>query len=58
MTTTGHGGARPGAGRKPVDPGRATQAVHIRLTQAQRDELARRGGPQAVRDWLDKPAKK
>lgn len=46
-----HGGTRPGAGRKPVDP---TIPVTIRLTPEQREVLRQRGVARWLRPLLDK----
>lgn len=44
------GGARAGSGRPVTNP---TKSVSTRLNQPQRDELKRRGGAAAIKDWLD-----
>lgn len=49
------GGARPGAGRKPKVAGApAIDAVTIKMSAAQKEKLARLGGPPWVRDKIDK----
>lgn len=48
------GGAGRGQGRKPLEEGQATVPVPIRMTPSQRDKLGRLGGPQWVRDRIDK----
>lgn len=54
---TGRGGPGRGQGRKSLysEP---MQNVTISLTDAHRDTIQKLGGVQAVRDWLDKQAKK
>jgi hypothetical protein len=43
-----------GRGRPPKAPGEAASVkFDLRLTPAQRDEIVRRGGAEAVRAWLD-----
>jgi hypothetical protein len=49
-----HGGARPGAGRKPLAEGQETQIVSIRLTKAQRDKLDALGGAAWLRERIDR----
>lgn len=44
------GGARTGSGRPVSEP---TKSVSTRLNQLQREELKRRGGAVAIKDWLD-----
>jgi len=44
------GGARAGSGRPVTNP---TKSVSTRLNQLQCDELKRRGGAAAIKDWLD-----
>lgn len=51
---TKRGGAREGAGRKPLDPEGVTVPVTIRMTGRQRDKLARLGGPKWVRERIDR----
>lgn len=51
---TKRGGAREGAGRKPLDPEGATVPVTIRMTGDQRDKLARLGGAKWVRERIDR----
>jgi hypothetical protein len=41
-------------GRPAIDPDRATLPIAIRLTTAQREKLAKLGGPPWVRDKIDK----
>lgn len=49
------GGARPGAGRKPKVAGApATQAVSIKMSEAQKEKLQRLGGAPWVREKIDK----
>lgn len=43
-----------GPGRPALDPAHDTVPVTIRMTPPQRDKLARLGGPQWVRDRIDK----
>lgn len=50
----GRGGAGRGQGRKPLKEGEVSVSVPIRMTSSQRDKLARLGGPQWVRDRIDK----
>jgi hypothetical protein len=50
----GHGGHRPGAGRKPLDPTEPTMPVQVRLTASQREKLKRLGGPAWIRCKIDK----
>lgn len=42
-----------GRGRPPKDPSERVQSVSMRLTEAQRAKLARMGGSEAVRAWID-----
>lgn len=42
-----------GRGRPPKDPAERVQSVSMRLTEAQRAKLARMGGSEAVRAWID-----
>ncbi|RYE02126.1 MAG: hypothetical protein EOP50_00770 [Sphingobacteriales bacterium] len=51
---TGRGGPGRGQGRKPLKEGEESVAVPIRMTTGQRDKLARLGGPQWIRDRIDK----
>ena len=53
-TTPKRGGAGRGQGRKPLQPGQETVTVTIRMTQPQKDKLARLGGPLWVRAKVDK----
>jgi hypothetical protein len=49
------GGARPGAGRKPQVAGApATAPVTIKLSDAQKEKLARLGGAPWIREHIDK----
>lgn len=48
------GGPGRGQGRKPVAEGQQTVTVSLRMTEAQRDKLARLGGAQWVRQRIDK----
>lgn len=52
-TKSGHGGARTGAGRKPLNPGEPLKPVAVRLTGAQREKLKRLGGSPWVRNKID-----
>ena len=45
------GGARQGSGRP--QSAHPTKPFNVRLTEAQREELQRRGGSGAIKDWLD-----
>jgi len=56
MTTpkTPRGGAGRGQGRKPLNENAATVGVSIKMTTEQREKLVRLGGPQWVRDRIDK----
>ena len=47
-----------GQGRKPLVEGMETVPVNIRMTTAQRDKLARLGGPKWVRDKIDRAKEK
>ena len=49
---TGHGGARPGAGRPSAGADKMAPTT-IRLTAAQRDKLARLGGADFIRRAID-----
>lgn len=49
-----HGGARPGAGRKPLAEGQETQIVSVRLTSAQREKLDALGGAAWIRERIDR----
>lgn len=48
------GGPNRNQGRKPVKAGEETITVSLRMTQAQRDKLARLGGAKWVRNRIDK----
>ncbi|MEW6705026.1 MAG: hypothetical protein AB1430_09265 [Pseudomonadota bacterium] len=48
------GGAGRGQGRKPLQEGEQTLPVTIKMTESQKDKLVRLGGPQWVRDRIDK----
>jgi hypothetical protein len=48
------GGPGRGQGRKALDPTSPTVIVPIRMTQAQKDKMHRLGGPQWVRERIDK----
>lgn len=48
------GGARPGAGRKPLVAGSPAVPVMIKMTEEQKAKLKRLGGPPWVRDKIDK----
>ena len=52
MTTIGGPGR--GQGRKPVKEGEVTVTMCLRMTQGQRDKLARLGGAEWVRQRVDK----
>lgn len=56
MTSTlkGQGGPGRGQGRKPLPEGEATVPVMIRMKPDQKKKLQRLGGPQWVRDRIDK----
>jgi hypothetical protein len=47
------GGARPGAGRKPLAAGEETVTYTVRLTVAQRDKLEALGGAAWLRKRID-----
>jgi hypothetical protein len=49
-----NGGARPGAGRKPLQTGVATLPVMIKMTEPQKEKLQRLGGAPWVRDKIDR----
>ena len=49
-----HGGARKGAGRQPLSPGRAT--IRARVTLPQRERFLALGGSAWLRRMLDKSA--
>ena len=51
---TTHGGAGRGQGRKPLVEGETTVPVTIRMTAPQKEKLGRLGGPQWVRDRIDR----
>jgi hypothetical protein len=55
MTTakSKHGGARKGAGRKPLEPGVKTVPVVVRVTELQKAKLTRLGGPRWIRARID-----
>lgn len=53
-TPKGRGGPGRGQGRKPLKEGQETVVIPIRMTAEQRDKLARLGGPQWIRDRIDK----
>ena len=60
MEKGGRGGAGRGQGRKPVKQGEETVTLSLRVTAAQRENLARLGGAEWVRERIDKakePAK-
>ncbi len=50
----GRGGYRPGSGRKRKETSDAMLPVSIKLTEPQKDKLARLGGAPWVRDRIDK----
>mgnify|MGYP003472420779 CR=1 FL=1 len=52
--TEKRGGPGRGQGRPPVKAGEETVTVSLRMTQAQRDKLARLGGAEWVRQRIDK----
>ncbi len=49
-----HGGARPGAGRKPLAEGQETETYTLRITQAQREKLDALGGAAWLRERIDR----
>lgn len=49
-----HGGARPGAGRKPIAEGETSVIVPIRMTPAQKEKFQRLGGATWVRERIDR----
>jgi hypothetical protein len=51
---TGRGGSGRGQGRKPLKAGVATVPVTIKMTEDQREKLARLGGAAWVRDRIDR----
>lgn len=53
MTAT-RGGPGRGQGRKPVKQGEETVTISLRVTEAQREKLARLGGAEWVRSRIDK----
>lgn len=53
-TPSGRGGARPGSGRKPKEVSEAMLPVSIKMTEEQKDKLAKLGGAPWVRDRIDK----
>ena len=55
MTT--RGGPGRGQGRKPVAEGEQTVTVSLRMTEAQREKLARLGGAEWVRGKIDRAKK-
>lgn len=48
-----HGGAREGAGRKPLDENSPTVKVPVRISDAERTKLARLGGSAWARECID-----
>jgi hypothetical protein len=48
-----HGGARDGAGRKPINDSEETVVMGIRMTIGQREKLDRLGGSSWVRRQID-----
>lgn len=54
MSESKRGGPGRGQGRKPVEEGRPTISVSLRMTEAQRDKLARLGGAAWVRQKIDR----
>lgn len=48
------GGPGRGQGRKPVKQGEETVTISLRVTEAQREKLARLGGAEWVRSRIDK----
>jgi hypothetical protein len=52
--TAKRGGPGRGQGRPPVKPGEPTVTICLRLTQAQRDKLARLGGAEWVRVRIER----
>jgi hypothetical protein len=53
-TPPGRGGARPGAGRKPLAEGIQSIVWKARLTPEQLDKLERLGGAAWLRDRIDR----
>jgi hypothetical protein len=51
--TPRRGGARPGAGRKPIAEGERLRPTTVTLTEAQREKLKRLGGSPWVRKKID-----
>jgi len=51
---TKRGGPGRGQGRKPVKQGEETVTISLRVTEAQREKLARLGGAEWVRSRIDK----
>jgi len=54
MNEKKRGGTGRGQGRKPIKEGQDTVTVSLRMTAAQRYELARLGGAECVRQRIDK----
>ena len=50
----GRGGSGRGQGRKPLKEGETSVIVPIRMTAGQKEKLAKLGGPQWIRDRIDK----
>ena len=51
---TNRTGNRPGQGRQPtIAPRGQVTKITARVSEQQRAEYVRRGGSQALRDWLD-----
>jgi hypothetical protein len=48
------GGPGRGQGRKPVKQGEETVTISLRVTETQREKLARLGGAEWVRSRIDK----
>lgn len=48
------GGARPGAGRKPIAVGFATVGVMVKMSEPQRDKYRRLGGAPWMRAVIEK----
>ena len=51
-------GNRPGQGRQPtIAPRRPVERIEARVSSAQKAEYIKRGGSQALREWLDNKEK-
>lgn len=49
-----HGGAREGAGRKPLSDNEPSVVVNLKMTAGQRDKLRGLGGAPWVRERIDR----